>query len=213
MRREKGVEWLGLCRENGEGGWGSVVRREKGAELWGQTTGRVDCGTTQMGPLLGTPLHHPSSSRPSPCPFPWKPVCTSTGWSDSSMCRRTFSLASTPFPLKTSDPVFELLHRRRTLDGDACCPHEGGCPHQLLQVAIELVPQKRWFRPRVLPHSIMYWTMLQIFCSHVCIAWAHLRLADLEFVVHVCVKSIVSSSQPEQNNLLCPDQFVEVDWL
>ena len=30
---------------------------------------------------------------------------------------------------------------RRTLDGDACCPHEGGCPPQLLQVAIEVVPQ------------------------------------------------------------------------
>ena len=34
-----------------------------------------------------------------------------------------------------------LLLRRCTLDGDACCPHEGGCPPQLLQVAIELVPQ------------------------------------------------------------------------
>ena len=34
-----------------------------------------------------------------------------------------------------------LLRRRRTLDGDACCPHEGGCPPQLLQVAIQLVPQ------------------------------------------------------------------------
>ena len=32
-----------------------------------------------------------------------------------------------------------LLHHR--LDGDACCPHEGGCPPQLLQVAIERVPQ------------------------------------------------------------------------
>ena len=32
-----------------------------------------------------------------------------------------------------------LLHC--TLDGDACCPHEGGCPPQLLQVAIELIPQ------------------------------------------------------------------------
>ena len=29
---------------------------------------------------------------------------------------------------------------RCMLDGDACCPHEGGCPPQLLQVAIELVP-------------------------------------------------------------------------
>ena len=39
-----------------------------------------------------------------------------------------------------------LLLLRRTLGGDACCPHEGGCPPQLLQVAIELVPQKRRFR-------------------------------------------------------------------
>ena len=36
--------------------------------------------------------------------------------------------------------VVILLLRRRTLDGDACCPHEGGCPPELLQVAIELVP-------------------------------------------------------------------------
>ena len=34
-----------------------------------------------------------------------------------------------------------LLRRRRTLNGDACCPRESGCPPQLLQVAIELVPQ------------------------------------------------------------------------
>ena len=49
-----------------------------------------------------------------------------------------------------------------------------------------------------------------MFCSHdVCIAWAHLRLANLELVVHVGIKSVVSSSQPEQNNLLWPVQFVE----
>ena len=49
-----------------------------------------------------------------------------------------------------------------------------------------------------------------MFCSHdVCVTWAHLRLANLELVVHVGVKSAVSSSQPEQNNLLCPVQFVE----
>ena len=39
-----------------------------------------------------------------------------------------------------------LLLLCRTLDGDACRPHEGGCPPQLLQVAIELVPQKGWFQ-------------------------------------------------------------------
>ena len=33
--------------------------------------------------------------------------------------------------------------------------------------------------------------------------------ANLELVVHVGVKSVVSSSQPEQNNLLWPVQFVE----
>ena len=34
---------------------------------------------------------------------------------------------------------------RSTLDGGACRPHESGCPPQLLQVAIELVPQcYRW---------------------------------------------------------------------
>ena len=44
----------------------------------------------------------------------------------------------------------------------------------------------------------------------------HISLANLEFVVHVGVKSIVSTSQPEQNkfnNLLCTVQFVEADWL
>ena len=30
---------------------------------------------------------------------------------------------------------------RRTLDGDACRPHQRGCPPQLLQVARELVRQ------------------------------------------------------------------------
>ena len=30
-----------------------------------------------------------------------------------------------------------LLRRRRPLAGDACCPHEGGCPPQLPQVATE----------------------------------------------------------------------------
>ena len=33
-----------------------------------------------------------------------------------------------------------LVRRRHILDGDDCL-HEGGCPPQLLQVAIELVPQ------------------------------------------------------------------------
>ena len=50
-----------------------------------------------------------------------------------------------------------------------------------------------------------------MFCSHnVCVAWAHLRLANLELVVHVGVKSVVSSSQPEQNNLFWSVQFVDV---
>ena len=38
-----------------------------------------------------------------------------------------------------------LLLLLRTLDGEACCPHEGGCPPHLLQVAVKLVPQKRRF--------------------------------------------------------------------
>ena len=46
-----------------------------------------------------------------------------------------------------------------------------------------------------------------------CALHGHISLANLEFVVHVGVKSIVSTSQPEQNNLLCPVQFVEADWL
>ena len=49
-----------------------------------------------------------------------------------------------------------------------------------------------------------------MFCSHdVCVAWAHLRLANLELAVHVGIKCVVSSSQPEQNNLLWSVQFVE----
>ena len=41
----------------------------------------------------------------------------------------------------TETEVGNLLLLRRMLDGNACCPHEGGCPPELLQVAIELVPQ------------------------------------------------------------------------
>ena len=85
VRREKGVEWLGLCRgkEEGLSGGGPVVRREKGVEWWGQTTSRMDCGTTQMGPLLGTPLHHPSSSQPLSVSVSLETSCTSMGCSDS----------------------------------------------------------------------------------------------------------------------------------
>ena len=49
----------------------------------------------------------------------------------------------------------------RMLDGDACCPHKSGCPLQLLQVAIELVPQWYQFWTHVLPQSIMQSTVLQ----------------------------------------------------
>ena len=41
------------------------------------------------------------------------------------------------------------------------------------------------------------------------LSWVHLRLANLERIVHVDIKSVMSSSQPEQNNLLWPVQFVE----
>ena len=46
----------------------------------------------------------------------------------------------------------------------------------------------------------------------VCVTWAHLRLANLEFAVHVGIKSVVSSSQPEQNDLLWSVQFVQAVW-
>ena len=48
--------------------------------------------------------------------------------------RVTLAASSNP-----DDKCILLLHR--ALDGDACCPHEGGCLPQLLQFAIELVPQ------------------------------------------------------------------------
>ena len=49
-----------------------------------------------------------------------------------------------------------------------------------------------------------------MFYSHdVCVAWAHLRLTNLQLAVLVGVKSVVSSSQPEQNDLLWSVQFVE----
>ena len=41
-----------------------------------------------------------------------------------------------------------------TLDGDACRPHQSGCPPQMLQVAIKLDPQWYWFWPHVPPQSI-----------------------------------------------------------
>ena len=57
--------------------------------------------------------------------------------------------------LQGKDSVTVLLLLLRMLAGDACCPHDGGRPPQLLQVAIELVSQKRRFRPCAPPHSIM----------------------------------------------------------
>ena len=50
-----------------------------------------------------------------------------------------------------------------------------------------------------------------MFCSHdVCVAWEHLGLTNLELLVHLCINSVVPSSQPEQDNLLWPVQLVEV---
>ena len=71
-----------------------------------------------------------------------------------------------------------------TLDGDTCPPHESGCPPQLLQVAIELVPQWHRFWPHVPPQSIMSLAVLQqMFFSHdVCLAWAHVRLTNLLYM-------------------------------
>ena len=58
------------------------------------------------------------------------------------------------------------------LDGNACHPHESGCPPQLLQVALEHVPQ--WFR--FWPHVLLTASCSWQFCSHdYCFAWAHLR--------------------------------------
>ena len=52
-----------------------------------------------------------------------------------------------------------------------------------------------------------------MFCScNVWVAWAHLRLANFELVVHVGIKSVVSRSQPERNSLLWHVQFVEAVW-
>ena len=53
-----------------------------------------------------------------------------------------------------------------------------------------------------------------MFCSHdVSIAWAHLRLTNLEIAVLVGIKSIVPTSQPEQNDLLWSVRFMEAVWL
>ena len=41
-----------------------------------------------------------------------------------------------------------------TLDGDACRPHQSGCPPQMIQVAIKLDPRCYWFWPHVPPQSI-----------------------------------------------------------
>ena len=54
-----------------------------------------------------------------------------------------------------------VLLLRPKLDRDACCPHGSGCPPQLLQDALELVPQWYWFWPHVPPQSIMQLAVLQ----------------------------------------------------
>ena len=49
-----------------------------------------------------------------------------------------------------------------------------------------------------------------MFYSHdACIAWSHLRLTNLELAVHEGIKSVVPSSQPEQDHLLWSVQFVD----
>ena len=47
----------------------------------------------------------------------------------------------------------------------------------------------------------------------VCVAWAHLRLTSFGLAVHLCNKSVMPSSQPEQNDLLCSVLFVKAAWL
>ena len=88
-------------------------------------------------------------------------------------------------------------------DGEASCLHESSCPPQLLQVAIELVPQ--WCGIR--SHAV--WSAAADLQQDICVAWADLRLARFELDVHVGVKSVVPSSQPEQNYLLWSVQFVQ----
>ena len=43
------------------------------------------------------------------------------------------------------------------------------------------------------------------FIDHICVAWARLRLTNLEPSVHMGIKSVVLCFQPEQNN---PQWFV-----
>ena len=75
-----------------------------------------------------------------------------------------------------------LLLRRRTLHGDACCPHEGGCPPQPLQVAIQLVPQKRriW-RPKI-RGELLYLEQKGKNCTHELVVF----LISLHIHVLVC---------------------------
>ena len=70
-----------------------------------------------------------------------------------------------------------LLLRHRMLDGDACLPHESCCPPQLLQFAIELVPQQCRFWSHVPPQSIMQLTVLCT-CSAVLMPVLHLHISD-----------------------------------
>ena len=49
-----------------------------------------------------------------------------------------------------------------------------------------------------------------VFCCYkVCIAWTHLRHTSFELAVHVGMKSVAPSSQPEQDDLLWSVQFVK----
>ena len=51
-------------------------------------------------------------------------------------------------------------------------------------------------------HHVVGSAAVDVLQHDVCIAGARLRLTNLELAVHVGIKSVVPSSQPEQNNLL-----------
>ena len=91
------------------------------------------------------------------------------------------------------------------LDGGHCGPQLGGC-HRAAgreRPPIELTPGGR-----STPEPSR--GQKRDVCNHdVFVAWAHLRLTHLELAMHVDIKYVVPSSQPEQNNLLWSVQVVK----
>ena len=105
-----------------------------------------------------------------------------------------------------------LLFCRRTLDGDACCPHQSCCPLQLLQVAIDLVPQRHRFWPHVPLKSSCSWQCCSS-CSAVMSA-LHGSISDsttlnLLYMWAVSLLCLVLSLDRITSTLLCR----LFDWL